>query len=310
MTEFKSRLIKLISLNGFIGYFNYDKDYSYIDILKYIKNNYFQDKEIIQLNCIIDTYKLPSIFNYKSRYSLYKLLIENNIYTCDIIITVITVNLEKEVILMYKELHVYKKNERYYPDIYLDYYDDEYENINRYINESKINTIIRIYIYERIDVIDLQEAIMLIDFNNSIIKILPDIYRNKKEYILEIIQYFPKIYNYIDLVLTNDIDIINAAVNNNGLILKYINDDLKNKQIVIKAIINNGNSIKYVPRHLVTQEMIIYIINDNKKIYDDFYEYSYYEYKKEYSLDDSILKYIPENIIDKELWFRLNLFFK
>jgi len=303
MAKFKSRIVKIISFNGdFIADFNYDVDYHTKDLLKEIKNLYFQDKELIQLKCMIGTYILPSIFDHNSRRSVYEMLIENNIYYSNIIITIIIIDIEKEVILMYKNLHYYKQN-GYDPNRSIEIYDDEFDIDQRYNNN--IGNIIRIYIQKRFDIMNLLEAIMLIYYNNSIIKFLPNIFRNNKEYVLEIIRYFPIIYNDIDLVLKNDIDIINVAINNDGLILQYIDDKFKNKEIIEKAISNNENSIIYVPKNLITSRMIINIIKDNIYIYDNFYDYEYIKNKEKYSLEDNIFKYIPENILNIKLILRI-----
>lgn len=100
------------------------------------------------------------------------------------------------------------------------------------------------------------------------------------------------------------LEIIIYVLQKNGLLLKYINDDIQNEQIVMTAIKNNINSIKYAK--FQNESIVNHIFNSRK--------YDLLEYIDKNKLTREIcnkavitapevIKYIPKHIQDETMCF-------
>lgn len=282
-----------ININGIsnnIGNLNINYNITYYNLLEKIIKEFFPDKYIIEFDCIISTYKLPFILHYESTLTLLELLKLNNVnYTLENIeLLIIIKDINIETIKIFKKLILIH---------------DKSNTLGEY--NKKIYPILLDYIEHRQNIISLYEVKILIHFKNSIILLLPIIFRKDKSCVLELCKLYGNIYKYINIPLKNDIEIINAAINSNSLILEYIDIKLIDNSLVEKAISENSKAIKYVPKYLITKDIILQAISnyDNLK----YKNLKYNDFKNIYIFRESydIGTYIPEIIIDKEIILKL-----
>lgn len=203
---------------------------------------------------------------------------------------------------------------------------------NLYSSSSPVNEIYDLaFVKKAIHMITLEECIndryfiiwlfTLIDMNSEAINYISIFLENKKR-LFEIIKYYSYVFQYISeknkakknfiiqlvningliikylnsVSLKNDIDIVQLAVAQNGLSLKYVNDNFRNNiHIVSLAIHQNINALKYA-----LPETILKLVKDDASLYNyispelkDDHEFI----KRLLNVNHSVLSYLPPNIL-------------
>ncbi|KAG2373346.1 hypothetical protein C9374_012212 [Naegleria lovaniensis] len=104
---------------------------------------------------------------------------------------------------------------------------------------------------------DTELILTSVKHDEEVMNSVPTVLRKNKEFMLKVVQLNGKALSYAELPLKNDLDIVLAAVRQNGEALRCIYVDptcclRSNKDVILEAIKQNKKALQWVPMNLLT----------------------------------------------------------